>query len=202
MSKRHVKLFEAWKSIDEFKNPMGLALHKGEKMFILYDPHNIQEPMKNWDHEEMAENIFGVIELRWNEKHEAFEVKSVWAQKGYGPVMYLVALDHAEEKGLISTRQRGNITPEAKKIWKEFHEGKGKEYVKTKFLVNEDGGLSEDHKEDYLNKRYLIEEPYDTREIERSHEKLFKYDKYGEMINTLIEAGDSLLRGEMEKIYW
>ena len=190
---------------EEMSSPSGLALYKaeGSKLFILYNPKTITKALKDYDTDEAEKSIYGVIELRYNSSYDTYEVERVTANKGFGPIMYLVALQFAGSKGLTPTRIKNQVSDAAKNIWKQFYDGVGAGYVKNLDLINaEDGTQNTSHNEEYLNKKYILNKTYsDYNKMLNTNNKFLQNDKYGEMGDVIHDAGDVVLTRKMREIY-
>jgi len=189
---------------EEMKSTEGLALHKSGAMIILYNPRDIFPLLSAFDGDllsEIAKNVMGIVEIRDNQKYNADEIDRTWAQKGYGPLMYLIAMTEAGNRGLIPNRLNTQITPEAKNVWRNFYEGVGKDYVETTPLIDDEGERATHHEEEYLNTRYIIKNPLDISILEHRDAEVFANDRYGELTSHFEEMADSIIRHKMEDIY-
>ena len=174
----------------------GLALYADFPTYVLYRPDKVRPHLKTYDYDAIQEGILGVMDLRDNELFDANEVHSVWAAKGYGPVMYQIAMQESGSRGLIPSRVRSQVTPGAKKVWREFHEGQGKDFAETEELPD-----AEHHEEEYLNKRYKAVRSIDLSKLKAKHRTTIGRDPYGERMTAFVEAADGLLRTKMAEIY-
>ena len=174
----------------------GLALYADFPTYVLYRPDKVRPHLKTYDYDAIQEGILGVMDLRDNELFDANEVHSVWAAKGYGPVMYQIAMQESGSRGLIPSRVRSQVTPGAKKVWREFHEGQGKDFAETEELPD-----AEHHEEEYLNKRYRAVRSIDLSKLKAKHRTTIGRDPYGERMTAFVEATDELLRTQMAEIY-
>lgn len=165
------------------------ALWIDNQMLILYNP---KVDLESYDMEIIEKAIYGAMLVRYNESYEVHEVSSVRSEKGYGPLVYLLAMQ--EFGGLTPIRTR-EITPAAKKVWKEFYDGAGKNLVETK-----DIGL-EHYDEDYLNLVYYIQKLINIHAATKRHDKAIGKDPYQEKSNLLLETADSYVANEMRRIY-
>lgn len=190
---------------EEMSSPSGLALlnPKGTKTFILYNPKLISQGLKDYDGEEVEKGIYGVIELRYNGSYDTYEVERVTANKGFGPIMYLVALQFAGSKGLTPTRIKNQVSDAAKNVWKQFYDGVGASYVKNLDLINaEDGTQNTSHNEEYLNKKYILNKTYaDYNKMINVNNKFLQNDRYGENSDQIYHAGESIITNKMREIY-
>ena len=190
---------------EEMSNPNGLALYKpeGVNTFILYNPKTIYKGLKDYDSDEVEKSIYGVIELRFNSSYDTYEVERVVANKGYGPIMYLIALQFAGPKGLTPTRIKNQVSDQAKNVWKQFFDGIGSSHTKPLDLINpEDNTTNNSHNEEYLNKKYVLNKTFSQYNKMLNASKTFlKNDRYNEMSNMITDTGDTILTRKMREIY-
>ncbi len=162
--------------------------------FIIYDPKMRQYlDNENWD--KSRPYFLGILNLRDNQTYDTWEVDRIWSKKGYGPLLYLLAMQETGNEGLMPSRVKSQVTPEAKRVWKEFYDGKGSD------LVTYEDTEAIHHDEDYLNKKYFIDTQIDTSAAQRRHKQVIGQDPYGERFNNFIETADGVIGGEMSEIY-
>lgn len=173
----------------------GLALLNVENLFYcIYEPtEGLKRALLSGQSELGASNIKGAINVRPNSEYGSFEVYSVYADKGYGPLMYKIAMSYAGNSGLMPTRSK-NITPEAKRIWKEFYNGVGASDVKRQ-------KIDEAYPEEFLNYKYVINKPVNLSTATALNNRFLMNDKHGELRDGLLELADSLLLNKMRSIY-
>lgn len=176
----------------------GLALVQyGNGLLVVFKPNpEFKKATFNMDFEKMQETnaILGIIQLRDNTLYKSMEVNAVWAVKGYGPLMYMLAMSSAQDYGLMPSRMNGQISPEAQNVWKNFYDGQGKKFVnyrKTK---------ANHHQEDFLNKRYKIKNPHPNYEQMIQKGKIF-FNNNQNAYEHFIEFADYILKSKMNKIY-
>jgi len=177
-----------------------LALFIEGTTIALYRPTaSLKSAMNKLDADEDNENIknaiIGVLTLRFNDKYKSYEVDSINAQKGYGPLLYKLGMNLAAQDGLIANRT-GQITPEAKKVWKEFFDGIGSAQV-NKVKVDDRFHPNED----YLNFKYTLKIPINTLSAISKHKRFIGNDPHEEKKTFLWELFDSFLRGKIQDIY-
>ena len=127
------RLSEAAMSVQQAQ-AQGLALKAVGPMMILYDPKILLSGLQSEepDADQLSDGIYGFIEVKkpggkdkcWN----AYMVRTVAAQKGYGPLMYDMAM---QVYGRIMP-DRNQVTPAAAAIWKYYIE-KRNDVEKLKF---------------------------------------------------------------------
>lgn len=190
---------------EEMSSSQGLALYHPEDadVFVLYNPKTISNALKNYDTDEAANSIYGIIELRYNETYKSYEVERITANKGFGPIMYLTALQYAGKDGLMPTRIKEQVTDQAKNVWKQFYDGIGSKYCKSFDLINpEDNTKNTSHEEEYLNKKYVLNKTYNDYNKMINNSKMFlRNDRYGEYGDMIWNTGDEILTNKMRSIY-
>ncbi len=105
----------------------GLALKAVGSVMVLYDPKGLLAGLQSdeQDADELSSSIYGFLEVKqpggkdkcWN----AYMVRTVAAQNGYGPLMYDMAM---QVYGRIMP-DRNQVTPAAAAIWKYYIEKRG-----------------------------------------------------------------------------
>jgi len=178
-----------------------LFVDNNKVFFSLYSK-SIINPMVDYDYDDMENHILGVIRIRdnMNSDVESMSIDSVYAVKGYGYLMYLIAMHFANDYHgitLSSTHEKSYLTKAAAGVWKEFFDGKGSDYA-----TYSDIGLDV-HDDDYLNYGYSIDVNID-RNIKKSidnHIDLISPDPYGDKSTMIHETADSVLSSEMSAIY-
>jgi L1 cell adhesion molecule like protein len=102
---------------------MGLgnyALYVSERLTYLYiNDNELKEALESYDLSGMEKKVLFVFGIK-----EDMYMDAVWAQKGYGPIAYKVALSIAPEGVLAPYWQADRVTKSAANIWKEFFNGK------------------------------------------------------------------------------
>ena len=168
---------------------------------VIYNLEKASEGIEQYDPEVIEESLKGLLELRFNQSRNAYEVEQIWAVKNYGPTLYRIAIQYATEEGfngLMPTAIKGQVSNEAKNVWKNFFDGKGKQFVDH---IDIPEGR---HDEDYLNKIYKAKEGapvINGMKAIQNNQQIFANDPYGEKIGLFIEEVDSKLRDEMRSIY-
>lgn len=175
-----------------------LAMVKqGDSNFVIFRPTiALKKLLESGDTEQIyqSNDLLGTISL--NDNSKAMEVGSVWAQKGYGPLLYLLAMSANPEYGLMPSRIPSQVSEAAANVWKNFANGPGQTLVTA-----HDSGF-QNHDEPFLNKKYTIKAPHPNYQnmLNKGHQ-FFKNDKFGEQLTHLQEYADYKLRSEMGKIY-
>jgi hypothetical protein len=174
-------------------NGIGFFENEYQTVLGIYNFDDIQTGLDNYDADEINESVIGSVELRYNESLETNEINSIYADKGYGPLLYLIAMTKSPE-GLIPSRT-DQVSKSAKSVWEQFYSGKGKNLVRTEPIP------AGRHKEEFMNQKYFILKPINLKKSESLTKSILKDDKYGEKFSMLEEAIDGRLRQEMRDIY-
>jgi hypothetical protein len=177
-------VLEAAKGLDNY------ALKVDDRLTYLYiNDSELQESLGNYDMEGMEKKILFVFGLKEDMGMTVFD--AVYAQKGYGPITYKVAMTLAN--GLAPV-QDSRITKAAEKVWKEFYNGKGSSEVEI-----DSWGSSEDMM--WKRSTYRLKKPLNLSKNHKAHDKFIGKDPYQEKIGMLDELADGILISKMGEIY-
>ena len=102
-------------------------------------------------------------------------------------------MNFAGKEGLMPTRVSSQITPAAKNIWQKF--------LTNKDVVSVPLEDTTAHKEEFLNRKYLLKKKFNTINLEKNNEIILRNDKFGEKRTLIVEGADKLLRNKMVEIY-
>lgn len=167
-----------------------------EKLIILYNPENILDSLQDGDPDELIPHFVGACLLNYYEGLETMYVNSIYAQKGYGPILYRLAIQASGSRGL-APNQMGQVSQDAKNIWNNFVNGKGREYVNVESLPKNNANI-----EDFLNVKLTIKEPVNTEIVQKKHEEIMNYTDGSEFWDDMFkEAATTALTSNMSKIY-
>lgn len=172
-----------------------LALYIDDETIGLYEPNLMLQGLNSHNYDKTEESVVSGVNFRFNGKNDAYEIDSIIAEKGYGPITYLILMTMANDKGLMPSAVRGQVSNEAKNVWENFYEGKGSNLVDAIPLE------SSNHDEEYLNHKYVIKSPIDLNTIKRNHENVIKNDEYYEKVDNIANSIDSKIRNKMNDIY-
>jgi len=198
------KLLTEWRKFlkEEAKEISDLALYMSDGFIVLYDylgmlghiRKAVREDPEKYD---IGKYIVGVVRVGHVYKHET--IQEIWAKKGYGPLLYRLAIEQAEDVGLSPSRLKREVSPAASNVWKQFYDGKGAEYVRHEPLEKKVHDIK------WLDSVYYSK---DDKKIKKEkaiskHNKIFNpsRDPYEEMFTHFLETADSKLGQEMGKIY-
>jgi hypothetical protein len=171
---------------------------KGEGLVGLYkNTEEFQRGMEENLGEEIAKSIIGGTEYKINDDEDCVEIDTMRAEKGYGPLLYIILMIGSRGKGLCPTTKSEYISDEAKVVWKKFYDGPGSKLVKKE-------RLSEDyHKEEYLNYKYdyVGDKKIDIKRGIENSKKAIGEDPYDEKDTLIIEAIDKYIKDKMHELY-
>ena len=177
----------------EIRDVSNFALHQESMMDILYQPGpEMEQALADYDYDVIADNLLGVTQFGYSEELERPLLHAAFTQKGYGPTMFLIAIQKFSDEGLVPDPNK--VTPAAKKVFKEFYEGRGKSYVTSEEVE------SSYHKEDYLNQAYKVVKPLNLNRAVRTSNQILQ-DKFGEKLSLLADVAGSTLTQKMREIW-
>lgn len=177
---------------------LGVYDNENDNMLSLYQIDLAKQGLEEMDLEKILSSVVGVLVYNVSPKiKKAVEVYKVHARQGYGPILYLLAMQKAKQhkKGLVPYREPNYVSDEAKVIWRNFYNGKGQHLVKKL-------PLSERlHTEDYLNYMYTNLKKIDISKNLQITKELLSDDKWGEKKTLFLEAFASYVENEMRELY-
>ena len=150
----------------------------------------LKESLENYDMENTEDKILFAFEAK--DIGTLTIIKAIYAQKGFGPIAYEIALSMYKE--LSPTQEKTKITKSASNVWKEFHNGKGTNKV-TKKLINADLD------DNWQNYKYTLKKKVNYSKNIQIHNRFLGNDPYNEKITMLDELADGILRNKMNEIY-
>lgn len=187
--------------IDQLQDNFGLYVRSvggpNDNIFILYNIDEIKEIQKAKDYheknkfanefqvstDEMLKVVYGFIQTEaYGKQTKVNEVVVAAAQKGYGPLMYEVAMSYNPERFLMA--DRGSIKPGAIKVWEFFLNNRSEEFE----IIN--APLRRDQKSNIpaLTKAFRILNPINTEILidnsKRLNEKMSNIDSLIEQLGS------------------
>ncbi len=135
---RNVLITEAAASVSEAQGK-GFALKKvyagADTIFLLYDPNFYLDQLKNWKKKrkiqefnvdtafQSSSGIVGMVAIRYTNEDDgncygALVIQASAAEKGYGPLMYDIALSLSPSSTLIP--DRNSVSKQASGVWKYY----------------------------------------------------------------------------------
>ena len=176
------------------------GLYLDNNFIVIYDYEPMSADIKRSvdedpDEYDIKKYIKGIARLGYREKR--FTVEEIWAEQGYGPTLYRIAIEQSGESGLSPSIIRGQVSDEASKVWENFYDGKGKEFVRHEPIENKI------HNKPWLDSiYYATDKRVDKEKAIQNHQKIFSKEKdpYEELQTHLIESAAFKLTAEMEKL--
>jgi len=164
-------------------------------LFVIFRNNpEFQRALKNFQPKD--DHIYGVMNLRDNVSLDAWEVDSVWAKSGYGPILYQMAMSKAGSAGLMACRNTSQLSAEAKRVWQQFFDGAGSSFADA---VLADGNSR--HREGYLAYKYIAKKPLNLSPFLSRGKLAIGRDPYGEKLTSFLEDATQLLTHQMRGIY-
>jgi hypothetical protein len=168
-------------------------------LFVLVqNSPSLRQSFRDSDYDAAKESIVGVLTMRDNEIYQTWEVDRVWAQHGFGPLLYYVAMTYAGGVGLMPNRISGYVSPEAKNVWSQFLNGAGSDKVVATPIVPNN---SAHHPEPHLMHKYVLKKKMNLSTLLRAGQRIIGHDPYGERLNFIIETAEAVLQGHIEDLY-
>ena len=171
-----------------------LGLYIDGTYIILYEQEGVGDQVEQTDFDGDGDKIEpfikGVIRLGWEGVQKVFKIEEIWAEKGYGPTLYRIAIQHAGRNGLMPSPHKGQVSQAAQNVWKEFYDGKGSDFVDVKKSADDN------HEIEHLDSIYYSNGPQiNTSKAEQNHSEIFNKatDPFEEKLTTLLETADSIL---------
>lgn len=178
------------------KNIGRAALFEEENYFALYNALDMSAALNGHDYDTAERAVHGAIELRHNATYKGLEIEGVFATTGYGPIMYLIAAQHAKRHGgLMASRVSGRVSRAASAIWKNFYDGRGAELVD---VIETD---MDHHKEPWLNIKIVPRKKINVSSAIQKSNRVIGRDPYGERKTFVWETIDSVLSNALNTIY-
>lgn len=131
--------------IKRLKDNFAVLIHSQENLRILalYD---INEPFSK----EAIKACCYISRHLAEDGSRMFSLDKVYAKTGFGPLIYLIAMDEAGVSGLVPDLE-GHKNESSEKVWKEFYLGEGSDWVTVEEFNHPI------HEEDYLNSKLTID---------------------------------------------
>ena len=124
------------------------------RVILLYDPSN--------------EKLIGGADIEFDSANDAWVVSGIYADKGWGPTLYLTLKAISEPHGLTASPSgdEGHTREGAVKVWQNFYDGVGKDLV-TKEKLDDDRG----HDDEALTYKYHPVKKPNWQQAMKAHDK-------------------------------
>lgn len=119
--------------------------------------------------------IMGIINTEYNGDCGAWEVLTVAAIKGYGPLLYDIAFSMSGRRGLMA--DRNTVSPSALRVWEYYFSRRKEEFdiIPLEPDCESDNKLHKlTHPEGPLNFRYVPKAPMDISGLELNHKRFLE----------------------------
>lgn len=182
-----------------WNSPALAAFFPKEGAIILYyETDELKTAIEEYDYATMQKEIVGsinVMELGKANNTTYNHVARVWAEKGFGPLLYYTAM--AKYGWLSPSRTRGAVSGQAKKIWKKFSQMSNMKSMDVKA----------EHDDDYLRKAYMLDNTTKNKAGQALNGLLYKHRRFmGEVSNQqeaeglIWEMADKIAGSKMAEI--
>ena len=179
---------QAIENINEAAQGLGsYALRVKKGLTYLYKADaEFGQALEDYDVEGMESKFLFVFGIK-----EEMYMDAVWAQKGYGPIAYKVAM---QMQGTMAPNwMESQVSKSAQRVWKEFFDGKGSDDVKKELT-----GVTP---ENYRHYWYSLKKPLKLNKNIKADEKFVGNDKFDEKRGMMDEIAEGILRHSMRGIY-
>lgn len=191
-----MRAFEIYEDM-KWSAPDMAVLMPGDQDIILFKANEeMRSALEKRDYGEMEKNIIGSISLNVSDKTGA-NVQSVVAEKGYGPLLYYIAM---AKYGWLAPHHQ-DVSNEGKKIWRHFWDNPS---MRRKEATNS-------HHEEYMSRAYALDNITNNRtqnklrdllEISKLFIKQFgDRENQEEKMGHIDDAADDLRSDKLRGIY-
>jgi hypothetical protein len=139
---------------------------------------DFNEALSSHDPEEIEPYLLGAIS--WHDRRAMATVSAVWAQPGWGPVLYEIVMSEVNLHPHLH-----KVTGSAQRIWDRFADRDDVEAI----IIGDQ------------YRSYKLKNPIDTTQNERILNSVIGHDPYGERRSMLHEVSDLFLSSQMKGIY-
>lgn len=154
-------------------------LPKEGSIILYYETDELKTAIEEYDYTSIQKEIVGsinVIELGKANNITYNHVARVWAEKGFGPLLYYTAM--AKYGWLSPSRTRGSISEQAKKVWKKFSQMSNMKSMDVKA----------EHDDDYLRKAYMLDNITKNKAGQALNGLLYKHRQFMKEVSDQREA--------------
>ena len=188
------------KNHQHINQPKKLALlSPSDTLHMIFDVKKALVGFKKYDYDIIESSCMAVAELRFDTVHDGpkdtMELYGMVARMGYGPMMFLVALQKSEELsgGMVPHTSPHYVTDAAYKMIESFYSGANSAYT----IGYEYDGR---HDKDCLNFVYQSSSRIDFSTMEGNLSDILRHSD-GTYFEYMWEAGESWLTNAMREIY-
>jgi len=173
---------------------IGIYYSTRDDLVAIYELNdNIKSAIDRNDLSSFIKNfkILGVMFFADLSPTKIYEIIKVASENGYGPLLYLLAMQ-LSEKGLMPDPK--TVSDQAKNIWKNFYDGKGKH------LVTPIATVKNIHQEPYLKFAYKNVKQYNIMPLIALTDKIAKGRNNYTLAKILHHYIDSYLLSDSDEI--
>lgn len=134
--------------------------------FILYRPNVLKERYEEGSYDLASSAIVGYFSMVKEDECNAWSVKMVAAEKGYGPVLYDMGMSRISPEGLMADRRE--TTEAAKRIWNYMLTVRADDYNITPLGANCPHSTGNDNA---LKYSFAIKDPISYRPLIANHNR-------------------------------
>jgi len=180
-------LDEAAKTIQQSdQEKLALLYHKDGlgKQFVLYRPEVFAWSFKSGT-QLLTDSIVGFINITYNQNCDVWFVQYSAALKGYGPLMYDIAMSAIAPDYLGA--DRNSVSLQARRVWAYMLTVRAHDFNTKKLQGNK---CLAGYQEEELKRVFSIKNPIDFSSLVARHESLMKKMKNTNATRTLLNSGD------------
>lgn len=182
-----MRLHDLYEAKQNFDPSVGLLNQPG--FFALYRlDDDLYQALEEQDWETIEASLLGMMNYKEDIHGDHLVVKSVWARRGWGPLLYEILMTIGGDSGVTPHQQ--HVSDQAKKVWAYFA---GREDIKIVDKVK--------NPKDFKDYAFVLTQPLSLKAPEARLKNFIKPDPYREKWYALLEVSDLFLSNEMEKMY-
>lgn len=118
-----------------------------------------------------AQPVVGAIFIEFKSKCNAWESTATAAEKGYGPLMYDIALSYTGPTGVMS--DRSSVSQAARKVW-QYYFTKRRNDIEVEPLEEPVCQFKGSDSEEFLNYKFKLKNPVNITQLEQNHAQVIK----------------------------
>ena len=167
---------------------------KGNNTIVLLKNEGIERVISSGDEDAFTSSILGIINLETSRGYAY--VDRVWAEKGWGPLLYFIAMAlYQKNGGIAPSRRKGLIKQAAKNIWYKMFNDERIKHVEIEPVFNEPqlDSLYSFADQSFLN-NILSSIKFCVKSIPRWMEDAIEIKLSGEMDKVYEESRQSILK--------
>lgn len=199
------ELDEAAKSFDQINEPALMIDNSfGSISFVVYQPNLIKQaieikkkhniiPSREIIKQIHPEAILGYIKMGFSSECNSYEILESAAIKGYGPLVYDIAMAYSAKKGIMSDREA--LSGTAHNIWNHYYTARRKELKIIK--LPED--CVEENMPPYLKVKYVALNPIQYGQYETAHKNFLSSEEIPDVDKLILSLAGSFFFQQYKK---